>query len=169
MTIRHRRTARFAVGAILVLLALVRAGAASPVTALLPISAAVCAAMFETPVAAALFGLLAGMLWDLNALTRDGVFALYLGVAGALVSLAATYYLRRRVLSALAASAVFLLPAAAALSLRGAGGLGAALRVFAVYYLPAVLSAAVFAFMLFYLFRAVYAAGSDARVRRGRR
>ncbi len=91
---------------------------------LLLVPAVVCLAVFEDTVPALLFALLAGAMWDVTSVGRDGVFTLFCAVAAAAVSLVVRLYFRRKTFSALLLCAVAL-AAAVAVSVAAADGSGA--------------------------------------------
>lgn len=79
------------------------AGGAVSVYFLIPLTVA--AAMFEPEPAAAAFGLLTGVLWDVASPLPDGVLALFFTVFACAAGLLAHYLLRRTVLAAVVLTA----------------------------------------------------------------
>ena len=77
-----------------------RLGAASASRAFLLVPLCVCIAMFETDVAAALFGAFAGVLWDVSC-AADGFHAVVLAVLCAVCSILINHMMRNNILTAL--------------------------------------------------------------------
>ena len=60
----------------------------------------VCIAMYEREIASAVFGVVAGVLWDVS-IGQDGFNAFILLVVGAVCSLLISHFMRRNILTAL--------------------------------------------------------------------
>lgn len=60
----------------------------------------VCVSMFEKIIPAAIFGLLAGSLWDINVSIGDGFYALFLSFVAASCSMMINYYMRNNLSTA---------------------------------------------------------------------
>ncbi len=136
---------RLAAAALLVLTALLRCGNlpffSSFGGALLLLPMLIALAMFDTPVACAVYGLFAGALWDFSSPLPDGLLTLFCTLCAPAVSLCVRFFLRRRLSAALAAGCVVFLLCALLLTLAGVSQIGERQRLFAGYYLPAMAAA----------------------------
>ena len=105
--------------------------------AYLLIPVCVCIAMFEREVAAAVFGVISGVLWDV-CLGRDGFNAFVLMLICAVCSLLVSHFMRKNVLTSLvlcSGAVVLYCVIYYIVNIVAAGG-GVSLRQLVVFYLP---------------------------------
>ena len=121
---------------------------------LLPLTVII--AMFEKELPGTLYGILAGMLWDVSASTADGMKALFLSLVGCVCGLLVRYFLRNNLLSALMLCGVTIFLFSTAhwlihIAPNGAGMWQAWFRI----YLPQALLTLLTSPVLYFLIRAL--------------
>lgn len=124
---------------------------------ILLISVAVCIAMFEGEFIGAVFGLVAGALWDTVTVTADGYNALYLAVACAVCGFLLRVFMRNNIITYIMINAAvigfycitYVLFFIAARGIDGAG------EIFVRYYFPMVIYSLLLAPLWYFIIRGV--------------
>ncbi|MCM1364338.1 MAG: hypothetical protein NC122_09930 [Faecalibacterium sp.] len=125
--------------------------------AMLLIPLTVSVAMFEQSVAALIFGVFAGFLWDMASVNADGYFAVFLAVTGFTVSLLMSFVMRNNFLCAclVSATASILCNVGYWLFFIVIRGYDSPIYLLMNYYLPSAIYTAVLIPIYYFLIRGI--------------
>lgn len=137
------------------------------VNAMILIPLIVCIASFEKSVASMLFGLFAGVLWDMYSFQTDGFFSLMLTSIGFFTAIIILFYMRNNVITAFILSFVsaFMCNTFYWLVFVLLKGYDFSFYIYLRYYLPSALYSSLYVFVFYYAVKWIYGKTSEKKKR----